>query len=156
MSTIKFRAGRVKYDAEKKLATPEPIQGQITIKPSEEDESFYSFEWAPKDNVTNVEKEDLLVIPGDVSWKQVEEAKTGRVFALTFLSSGARHLFWLQEVSDNEDDLSALSKKDKELLERIEKVFEPVEEEEEEEQDVEVPDAEATSAAPATTEQNSQ
>ncbi len=158
MSTIKFRAGRVNYDAEKKLAIPQPIQGQITIKQSDEDESFYSFEWAPKDNVTNVEPEDLLVIPGDVTWKQVEEAKTGRVFALTFLSSGARHLFWLQEVNEDEDDLSALSKKDKEILAKIEKIFEPVEEEEEEapqQQDVEIPDA-----APATTttqeQQNSQ
>lgn len=157
MPQIKFRAGRVNYDAEKKLATPEPIQGEITIKQSDEDESFYSFQWAPKDNVPNVEPEDLLVIPGDVTWTQVEEAKTGRIFALTFLSSGARHLFWLQEVNDDEDDLSALSKKDKEILERIEKIFEPVEEEEEEEekqeqqQDVEVPDAEVAEKATNTT-----
>jgi len=163
MSTIKFRAGRVNYDAEKKLATPEPIQGQITIKQSEEDDSFYSFEWAPKDNVPNVEKEDLLVIPGDVTWKQVEECKTGRVFALTFLSSGARHLFWLQEVSDDDDNLSALSKKDKDLLAKIEKMFVPVEEPEEEQQDAEVPDAETaapsanvSAAAQDTTQQNSQ
>ncbi|CCH43744.1 hypothetical protein BN7_3298 [Wickerhamomyces ciferrii] len=155
MSTIKFRAGRVKYDADKKLATPEPIQGQITIKPSDEDESFYSFEWAPKDNVPNVEKEELLVVPGDVTWKQVEEANTGRVFALQFLSSSARHLFWLQEINDDEDEPSALSKKDQDILRKIEKIFQPEEEEEEqpeEKGDVELPDASSTTAATTTTE----
>jgi 26S proteasome regulatory subunit N13 len=133
--SIRFRAGRVLYDEQTKIATPEQIQGVITIQPSPEEESFYSFEWTPKDKVVSVEKEELLVIPGDVTWKQITQAKTGRIFELKFLSSGARHLFWLQEVNDNEDDLSELSKKDQELLERIDKIFEPAEEEQEEEEE---------------------
>lgn len=122
MAAIKFRAGRVLYDEQSKVATPDHVQGQITIQPSQEEESFYDFEWSPKENAVDVEKEELLVIPGDVTWKQVA-CPTGRVFELKFLSSGARHLFWLQEVNDNEDDLSELSKKDKEVLERIEGIF---------------------------------
>lgn len=141
MSIVKFRAGKVSYDAATKTATPLPIQGQIVLKHSLEDESFFSFEWSPKDNVVNIEKDEFLIIPGDASWSHVEECKTGRVFALEFLSSGARHLFWLQEVNDNDDDPSELSKKDMEIYEKLSKLFEFTEEddEEEEEEDEEQP-----------------
>ncbi|KAH3683115.1 hypothetical protein WICPIJ_005914 [Wickerhamomyces pijperi] len=136
MSTVRFRAGRVSYDPETKIATPDPIQGQITIKPSEEDESFYSFEWVPKEAAVNVEKEELLVIPGDVQWKHIPNAKDGRVFELSFLSSSARHLFWLQDINefDDDDKLDQLSEKDKATFAKIQKIFEPVEEQEDEEQ----------------------
>ncbi|KAH3677132.1 hypothetical protein WICMUC_001887 [Wickerhamomyces mucosus] len=137
MTIINFRAGRVIYDESTKIATPDAIQGEITIKPSEEEESFYSFEWKSKETTNADIAEELLVIPGDVQWKHIKEAETGRVFELSFLSSSARHLFWLQDINDNDDDPSELSAKDKKILEKILKVFEPVEEEEEEEEEEE-------------------
>lgn len=151
MSTVKFRAGRVNYDPETKIATPDPIQGQITIRPSEEDESFYSFDWAPKETTVNVEKEELLVIPGDVQWKRIPNANDGRVFELSFLSSGARHLFWLQDINDFDDDdkLNELSEKDKVNFEKIQKIFEPVEEEEEEEEPQQIEETPASTSEPA-------
>lgn len=143
---IKFRAGKVAYDPATKIAKPDAIQGEIVIKPSEEEDSFYSFEWKPKERTaTSVERDEFLIIPGDATWTHIEECKTGRVFALSFLSSGARHLFWLQEVNDNDDDPSELSKKDKEVLTRIQKVLEL--EGEEEENEVEMQDAEPESSA---------
>jgi 26S proteasome regulatory subunit N13 len=137
MSLIKFRAGKVSYDVSSKTATALPVQGQITIKPSQEDDSFFSFEWSPKDNVVNIEKDEFLIIPGDASWTHIEGCKTGRVFALEFVSSGARHLFWMQEVNDNDDDSSELSKKDQEITQKIKSLLEIPEEEEEEEEEME-------------------
>lgn len=137
MSTIKFRAGKVAYDVSTKTATALPAQGQIVLKPSIEDDSFFSFEWAPKDNVVNIEKDEFLIIPGDATWTHVEECKTGRVFALEFLSSGARHLFWMQEVNDDDDVPYELSKKDLEISGRLKALFELAEEEEDEEEEEE-------------------
>lgn len=139
MVSIKFRAGKVNYDVQSHTATPEPTQGVVTIKPSDDDEEtgFYTFEWAPKDNVVNLEKDELLIVAGDATWTHIKECKTGRVFALEFLSSGVRHFFWMQETNENEDDPSELSKKDIEVTQKIQKLLE----EEEESQDVEVTDA---------------
>ena len=94
--SIKFNAGKVEYDEETKRCTPLPHKGVISIKPNADDEDFFDFTWSPKANGSgNVEKDELLVIPGDVSFKQVTSCKTGRVFALTFLSSGGKNLYWL-------------------------------------------------------------
>lgn len=135
MSSLKLRAGKVSYNAATKTATALPAQGQITIKPSLDDDSFFSFEWSPKESVVSIEKDEFLIIPGDVTWTRVEECKTGRVFALEFLSSGARYLFWMQEVNDNDDDASELSKKDEEISQKIKSLVERADDDEEEEEE---------------------
>lgn len=117
--TIKFNAGKVEYDEENKRCTPLPHNGVISIKPNADDEDFFDFTWSPKSTSSgNVEKDELLVIPGDVSFKQVTSCKTGRVLALTFLSSGGKNLYWLQDVGDDEE-LSKLTAKDQEIIEKV-------------------------------------
>lgn len=113
--TIKFNAGKVQFDEETKKCTPLPHKGQVVIKPLEEEEDFFSFQWTPKSSLGNVERDDLLIIPGDVTFKHVKLCKTGRVISLTFLSSGAKHLYWLQDVGDDEQ-LDHLTTKDERLL----------------------------------------
>lgn len=124
-STIKFNAGKVQYDEETKKCTPLPHKGVITIKPNADDEDFYDFTWSPKSsNSGNVEKDELLIIPGDVSFKKVESCKTGRVLALTFLSSGAKNLYWLQDLGDD-DKLDKLTDKDQEIIDRVNALVAP-------------------------------
>lgn len=136
MVVLKFNAGKVQYDEETKRCTPLPFKGTITILPNADEEEFYDFVWAPKSNTTrSIEKDELLIMPGDVSFKQVKSCKTGRVFALTFLSSGDKNLYWLQDVGD-EDDLDKLTEKDEKLLKLIQEAITYKEEEEEEEKEV--------------------
>lgn len=136
MSTIKFNAGKVQYDEDTKRCTPLPHKGTITIKPSADEESFFDFIWTPKSS-SGLEKDELLIIPGDISFKQVVSCKTGRVFALTFLSSGAKYLYWLQDVGDDEQ-LNKLTEKDQQIVKKIQDII-TLDEDEEMEQESELP-----------------
>ncbi|AOA61999.1 26S proteasome regulatory subunit [Komagataella phaffii CBS 7435] len=125
MAIIKFNAGKVKIDEETKLCTPLATRGEIIVQLSAEGEEFYDFKWVPTENTAGEgnQSETFLVIPGDVTWKHVKSCKDGRVFKLTFLSSGAKSLFWMQDDNGNEDDPSELTTKDKEISEKITKLF---------------------------------
>lgn len=128
MTTIKFNAGKVEFNEDTKQCTPLPHKGQVIISPRIDEEGFYNFNWSQKSNDDGfVEPEEFLIIPGDVSFKQVKSCKTGRVLALTFLSSGAKHLYWLQDVGDDEE-LDKLTDKDEDLLKRVGELFTPDEE----------------------------
>lgn len=115
--SIKFNAGKVQYNEETKTCTPLPHKGQVTIKASEDEDGFFDFTWSPKSS-SGIEKDELLIIPGDVTFKPVASCKTGRVLALTFLSSGAKNLYWLQDVGDV-DELNKLTTRDTELVESV-------------------------------------
>lgn len=132
--SVRFNAGKVQYDEETKRCTPLPHKGVISIKPSEDDEGFYDFTWSPKSNSGNVEKDELLIIPGDISLKKVTSCKTGRIIALTFLSSGAKHLYWFQDLGDDEE-LTKFTDKDLQIIQKIEDIITSIDEEEEEEEE---------------------
>lgn len=112
-TTIKFNAGKVQFDEVTKKCTPLPHKGQVTINPSSTESGFYDFEWSPKS--LGLSKDQLLIIPGDVTLKPVVLCKSGRVMALTFLSSGAKYLYWLQDVGDD-DNLNKFTEKDNKIL----------------------------------------
>lgn len=120
--TIKFNAGKVQYDEETKKCTPLPHKGQVVIKPLEE-EGCFDFRWSPKGNLGNVEVDERLIIPGDMTFKQVKLCNTGRVIALTFVSSGDRSLYWLQDVGDVEE-YGQWTEKDQELLKSLQALVE--------------------------------
>lgn len=132
-SGVKFNAGKVLYDEETKKCEPLAIKGQVTITQME-DESMYEFVWNPKADSSNLEKDELLIMPGDVTFKQVKSCKTGRVFALTYLSSGAKYLYWLQDPGDDQE-LDQLTAKDEALVKEIETLFASEGDEEEEEEE---------------------
>ncbi|CCE40669.1 Proteasome complex subunit Rpn13 ubiquitin receptor family protein [Candida parapsilosis] len=123
--SLKFHAGKVQYNEDTNRCTPLPYEGVISIKPSAEEPDFLDFTWTPKQDQTQqingtqqVEKDELLLIPGDVTIKTIKSCNTGRVFAFTFLSSGAKYLYWLQDVGDV-DDLGKLTEKDNKLIQSI-------------------------------------
>lgn len=119
MNSFSFNAGHVLYDEDTHKCTPLPHKGQITIQPSAEEEGFFDFVWAPKSN-SGATRHELVLIPGDFSFKPVKSCSTGRVLALTF-SSGQRSLYWLQDLGDD-DALDQFTKKDEEILERFNSV----------------------------------
>lgn len=130
MSLLKVNAGKVLYDEATHKCTPLAPRGVITVRPSADEESFFDFKWTPKLQSTGAaEADDLLLIPGDVTVKPVASCKSGRVFALTFLSSGAKHLYWLQDVGDD-DELAEWTARDKSLLAKLSELIQGEEEEE--------------------------
>ncbi|RLV94328.1 26S proteasome regulatory subunit RPN13 [Spathaspora sp. JA1] len=147
---IKFHAGKVQYDDETNRCTPLPHKGVISIKPSVDEPDFLDFTWSAKSDSTqttvsgNIEKDEFLLIPGDVTIKQIKSCTTGRVIGLTFLSSGAKYLYWLQDVGDI-DQLDKWTEKDEKIIREISELIcaeEEDEEEEEEEEEEETPSEE--------------
>lgn len=118
--SIRFNAGKVAFDEDTKRCTPLPHKGYITIVPGTDDPDFLQFTWKCKDATAGgaVEPDELVLIPGDVTFKHVKSCTTGRVVALTFLSSGAKHLYWLQDVGDI-DNLALLMPKDEAILKDV-------------------------------------
>lgn len=116
MQSFSFNAGHVLYDEDTHKCTPLPHKGQITIQPSAEEEGFFDFIWTPKSS-SGASRHELVLIPGDFSFKPVRSCTTGRVVALTF-SSGQRSLYWLQNVGDD-DELDKFTKADEETLRRF-------------------------------------
>jgi 26S proteasome regulatory subunit N13 len=145
---IQFKAGKVEYDEETKQCTPERGTGLIKVAKNPEDPMLYSFIWEPRGNYKTVAgpdaRDELLLFPGDAQWKHVKQCTTGRVFALTFKSSGQKLIFWMQNPTDGENpgDLSA---EDKRLSESLQKLLEEPEEESEgqDQEDIELHDAPA-------------
>lgn len=134
--SIKFHAGKVQYDEETNRCTPLPHRGVISIKPSTDEPDFLDFTWTAKQDSTQattgtIERDELLLIPGDVTIKHIQSCKTGRVIAFTFLSSGAKYLYWIQDVGDI-DQLDKLTEKDQKIILDIKELITVSEEEEEE------------------------
>ncbi|KAF6011759.1 hypothetical protein HII13_002227 [Brettanomyces bruxellensis] len=121
---LKFHAGKVDFNEQTGIYTPNSVKGEIILQPSEEGEGFYSFKWSPRDDtVSGVESEDLLLIADDVAWRHVKSCKTGRVYMLLFLSSGAKHMYWMQDDNGEEDDPSKETEKDKKIFEKFHELF---------------------------------
>ncbi|EGW35003.1 uncharacterized protein SPAPADRAFT_58128 [Spathaspora passalidarum NRRL Y-27907] len=145
--SVKFHAGKVQYDDETNRCTPLPHKGVISIKPSVDEPDFLDFTWSAKSDSTQssvgtIEKDEFLLIPGDVTIKKIQSCNTGRVIALTFLSSGAKYLYWLQDVGDI-DQLDKWTDKDDKIIRDIsELIYVNDEDEEEEDEEAETPNEE--------------
>ncbi|XYA02047.1 hypothetical protein QA089_004612 [Meyerozyma guilliermondii] len=153
MALVKFNAGKVQYDETTHKCTPLPHKGVISIKVNSDEEGFYDFTWTPKSS--NGERDELLIIPGDVSFKPVKSCTTGRVVALTFLSSGAKNLYWFQDVGDDEQ-LNSFTTKDDEIIRKINELIAVGDDDDDEEQATAEPPAEThTENAPLAQESTS-
>lgn len=143
---IQFKAGKVRYDEETKQCTPERGTGLIKVAKNPDDPMFYTFVWEPRGNHKTVAgpdaRNELFLFPGDAQWTHVKQCTTGRVFALTFKSSGQKLIFWMQSPTDG-DNAGDVSADDKSLSEKLQKLLEePIEESQEQEQEHEQGDIE--------------
>lgn len=125
MALVKFNAGKVQYDESTHKCTPLPHKGVVTIRPNSDEDGFYDFTWTPKSS--NMETDELLLIPGDVTFRRVALCTTGRVVALVFLSSGAKNMYWFQDVGDD-DELDKLTAKDLEVIRKVNELISELEE----------------------------
>ncbi|QLL32386.1 hypothetical protein HG536_0C05550 [Torulaspora globosa] len=126
IEVVKFRAGVCDYDEDSKLCTPVPCQGEIVIKPNEDDDEmgFWDFEWRPLEKPVGRELStiSLILIPGETVWVPVKSSKNGRIFALVF-SSNQRYLFWLQDKNPANLSLNELNEKDQQLYDKMTRIL---------------------------------
>ncbi|SCU97625.1 LAFA_0G12354g1_1 [Lachancea sp. 'fantastica'] len=128
---LKFKAGVATFDETSKICSPTPIKGEIVIKPSEEAEGFYDFQWNPLEKVAsgNVEPLEFILIPGSTKWLHIKSCKSGRVFCLIF-SSDEQHFFWLQDKNQDSEKLNELSEADKAMVQKFTELLSSEDEEE--------------------------
>jgi len=70
----------------------------------EHEDGLTHFCWkAIGSDATNIEPIDLIIFGGDANFEPVIQSP-GRIFVLRFTSSSARHFFWLQDVSTDQND----------------------------------------------------
>lgn len=146
---IVFRAGKCDYDEQTGICTPKPMKGKIVIKPSEEAQGFYDFEWSTKEKSGSqtVEPIEFILIPGETKWVDIKSAKNGRVLCLLF-STGEKWFFWLQQKHDGGEEANEWSVSDKELLDKLQKLLEYDEMDEDENFEEEIVDNTATRQQP--------
>lgn len=122
---FKLRAGVCDFDPETKICSPVPCQGEIEIKPNEEEDmGFWDFQWHPVEKPVGKELSNisLILIPGETLWVPVNSCKNGRIFALVF-SSNERYLFWLQEKNPATLKLNELGEKERKVYEKMGQVL---------------------------------
>ena len=88
----------------------------------------------PKSNGSgNIEKDELLVTPGDVSFKQVTSCKTGPKSSCIDIFQFWRKEFVLVTNVGDDEELSKLTTKDKSILDKVNKLISSSGEEDEQE-----------------------
>ena len=70
------------------------------------DDSLMHFCW--KDRSSGTVEDDLIVFPDEAELIRIPQCTTGRAYVLKFKTSSQRLFFWLQDLSDKEDDKAVL------------------------------------------------
>ncbi|GAA5820007.1 hypothetical protein JCM10212_006154 [Sporobolomyces blumeae] len=88
---VQFKAGRSFRQGDSNQVVSQPDRGLVYL---EEEDGLLHFYY--KDLSTSSVVEDLIIFPGDASFKAAH--RSSRVSVLKFNSSSARHFFWHQDV----------------------------------------------------------
>ncbi|GAA5930477.1 uncharacterized protein JCM15063_004818 [Sporobolomyces koalae] len=106
---LQFKAGRSFREGETNQVVSQPDRGLIYL---EEEDGLLHFYY--KDLTTSQIVEDLIIFPGDASFKVAH--KPSRVSVLKFNSSSARHFFWHQDANLSEQEFEERGKRVNELI----------------------------------------
>ncbi|KAK7207293.1 proteasome complex subunit Rpn13 ubiquitin receptor-domain-containing protein [Myxozyma melibiosi] len=133
VTLLTFKAGKVEFNPPSKHLKPLPQKGKITLQKSTDEESpLLSFIWEPRGSSKNdptVERDELMIFPGEAEWLPVAQCTTGRVYVLKFNSSSQRSFFWMQEAPSG-DILNEISENDLKIATRINTLLEDIDAEE--------------------------
>ncbi len=93
---VEFRAGKMTFDADSKLVTPDKRRGTVMVHQAED--QLMHFMWRDRGAPSgSAAEDDLIIFPDDVEFKRVSQCTTGRVYLLQFKSSSRKMFFWMQE-----------------------------------------------------------
>ena len=117
---ITFKAGRCDFHGRK--VTPVPTPGYLYLYL--EDDLLHIC-WRPRSKPADEPEIDLITVPDDAAFQplvkeqgseEVRSPTNGRIFMLTFSSSGEKHFFWMQSRSQHKDgDTNWFSQRDQKL-----------------------------------------
>ncbi|KAI9800987.1 MAG: hypothetical protein M1825_003521 [Sarcosagium campestre] len=124
---LTFRAGICDIDHDKTppKVKPRAQPGYVYLYPEDD---LMHFCWRPQSAFMDQAELDLVMVPGDASFKpynqnksqRVQDPKNGRIFALKFSSSSQRHLFWMQSrTTSQQESLNWFSPRDLKLGEVV-------------------------------------
>jgi len=96
---LEFKAGKMTFTPTTKLVVADKRKGIIQIKQNPED-NLLRFIW--KDRITGAEELNLIIFPGEASFRRVEESKA-RVYVLEWKDLDKKLFFWIQEIKEDKD-----------------------------------------------------
>ena len=96
-----IKCGRMKFDKDSKMVTPEEQKGLIYVEKSKDDGMIHLC-WKQRGKSTN-KLEDWLVFEGDVKVKLITQLPEHRVFFLKFNATNERFFFWMQNADKVKD-----------------------------------------------------
>eukprot|EP00158_Paraphelidium_tribonemae_P002155 Partr_v1_DN25160_c0_g1_i1_m76796 putative Adhesion regulating molecule len=97
---VEFKAGKMTRDDNTHLVKADTRKGLLYLQKSED--GLLHFCW--KDRKTGTVEDDLIVFPEEADWLRVTQCTTGRVYVLKFKTSSQRLFFWMQDLSDGNDE----------------------------------------------------
>eukprot|EP01016_Furgasonia_blochmanni_P044334 TRINITY_DN6153_c0_g2_i1.p1 TRINITY_DN6153_c0_g2~~TRINITY_DN6153_c0_g2_i1.p1 ORF type:complete len:255 (-),score=60.30 TRINITY_DN6153_c0_g2_i1:295-1059(-) len=99
LDSVEFKAGKMDFNSETKMVTPDTRKGKVRVFHNTSDEKH--FQWI--DENTNKEEMDLYVFANDAKYARVGKAQ-GRVFLLSFKDNEDKYFFWMQETDESKDE----------------------------------------------------
>jgi len=97
---LEFKAGKMTFTPTSKLVVADKRKGLIQLKQNPED---YLLRFIWKDRVTGTEELNLIIFPGEASFRKVEESKA-RVYVLEWKDlDDKKFFFWIQEIKEEKD-----------------------------------------------------
>ena len=107
-----IKCGRMKFDKETKMVTPEEQKGLLFVERGVDDSQFIHLCWKSREKGKTTEKlEDWLIFQNDVKVKLITQLPEHRVFFIKFNATNERHFFWIQH-NEKEKDIGQIEKID--------------------------------------------
>ncbi|PRP89704.1 hypothetical protein PROFUN_00046 [Planoprotostelium fungivorum] len=97
---VEFRAGKLNYNTTTHGLTADTRKGLFQIVQTRD--PLTHIIW--KDRTTGAVEDNLIIFPGEATFKKVSQCTTGRVFLLEFRTSARKLFFWAQDPSEDQDE----------------------------------------------------
>lgn len=88
------------YNKLTKMVSADTRKGYVVVK--RDDNGYTEFSWMERES--EVPELRFILLPGDAEYRQVKEARNGRVYLLDIKANDEKHFFWMQETSAKYDE----------------------------------------------------
>lgn len=97
-----IKCGRMKFNKDSKMVTPEDQKGLLYVEKNAEDGMLHLC-WKLREKNSSTKLEDWLVFDGDVKVKLITQLPDRRVFFIKFNATNDRTFFWIQHTKKEKD-----------------------------------------------------
>eukprot|EP01117_Protostelium_nocturnum_P012111 TRINITY_DN443_c0_g1_i2.p1 TRINITY_DN443_c0_g1~~TRINITY_DN443_c0_g1_i2.p1 ORF type:complete len:228 (-),score=65.60 TRINITY_DN443_c0_g1_i2:426-1109(-) len=96
---VEYRCGKMNTGTNQQLVA-EKRKGILQVLQTPD--ALMHFVW--KDRTTGSTEDDLIIFPGEATFKKLKQVENGRVFLLEFPATSRRLFFWSQEAAVEKDE----------------------------------------------------